>query len=187
MDSPVRAASSILRFTSSVTRASAGTLAPASRRTTSPGTRSRAAISRSSPSRSAVARGAAMRRSPSMARSARYSWTKPSTTANSMITAMTTASRVCPSKAESPTATRRIRMRTFLNCARTRLQGEVAAEAASSFGPCSARRRAASSPVSPLPVEASRSWTAATESVCHADTGSAGVGAGACGITSPPS
>ena len=82
-DSPVSAASSIVRFIATVIRLSAGTRSPAWSATTSPGTTSRAAMLRSIPSRITWASGAAIFFSASSARSARYSWTKPSNTANS--------------------------------------------------------------------------------------------------------
>ena len=68
------------------------TLSPGLSSTTSPGTSSRAGISDFLAVAQHGAVGAAISRSASMARSARYSWTKPSSTANSTITAMATAS-----------------------------------------------------------------------------------------------
>ena len=138
-DSPVSAASSICRLTASTSRASAGTRSPARRRITSPGTSSRAGISISSPSRSTVAVGAAISRSASMARSARYSCTKPSSTANSTITAMAMASTPWPRNADRATATSRMTIRTFLNCSSSSAQGETRRAPWSSFGPCSAQ------------------------------------------------
>ena len=71
---------------------------PERKTTTSPGTRSRAGTSHSSRSRKTVAVGAAMRRSASMARSARYSWTKPRMIAKRTITVIAMASTPWPRK-----------------------------------------------------------------------------------------
>ena len=61
----------------SSSRASAATMSPASSRSRSPGTISVAAIIAARPSRITRARGAVIDRSASTARSARYSWMKP--------------------------------------------------------------------------------------------------------------
>ena len=61
-------------------------------------TRGNASLDRS---RITCASGAAIFRSASSARSARYSWMKPSSTANSTMTAMTIASSACPSRPDN--------------------------------------------------------------------------------------
>ena len=152
-DSPVSAASSACRLTASKSRRSAGTRSPEASSTTSPGTRSRAGTSTSSPPRTAVAVGAAMRWSASSARSARYSWTKPSRTANRTMTVMATASVVWPNAADMAVATSRMTMSTFWNCPRSRAQGLTRRGGASSLGPTAASLRAAAAESSPRSTE----------------------------------
>ncbi|MDT4837681.1 hypothetical protein FQZ97_714200 [compost metagenome] len=77
-DSPVRAASSVRRFFTSVRRRSAGTLSPDSSSTTSPGTSSSAGIIRVSPPRVVRASAESMLRIESSAFSALPSWRNPS-------------------------------------------------------------------------------------------------------------
>jgi hypothetical protein len=115
--------------------------------------------------------GAAIRRSASMARSARCSCTKPKRTANSTMTVMATASTPCPRKAERTVATRRTTIKTFLNCWKRIVHGEMRWEALSSFGPHSVNRRAASVPVRPAGVDWRPAHTSATERVCPDDLG----------------
>ncbi len=76
-DSPVSAASLILRFFSCISRRSAGTRAPDSSSTMSPGTSRAASISWRSPPRSTVARLASIACTASSACSALPSWMKP--------------------------------------------------------------------------------------------------------------
>lgn len=170
-DSPVRAASSTARFTATLTRQSAGTRSPARRTTTSPGTTSRASMLRSAPSRITCARGAAIRRSASSARSARYSCTKPSSTANRTIAAMTIASMACPSTPGSSVATRRIRIRTFLNCAASVCHADVRATSCSSLNPTAVSRRVASAALNPKEVVPNASKTDSTGWECQASSG----------------
>ena len=73
-DSPVRAASSILRELASSKRRSAGTTSPASRATISPGTNSLESISAMCPSRRTRAAGLDIDLRASMASSAFPSW-----------------------------------------------------------------------------------------------------------------
>ena len=114
-----------------------------------------------------VAVGAAMRPSASMARSARYSCTNPSTAARTTMTEITIASVAWPSTADSATATSRMITRTFVNCASRSRQGPTPRAASSSFGPCSASRRAASSDASPEAGEvASAVATVRTSAAC---------------------
>ena len=142
-DSPVSGASCTSSRSVSSRRASPATRSPARSSSTSPGTRSRAAISASCPSRSTRAAGAVSVRSASIARSARYSCTKPSSTASETITAIATASTVCPRNADSAVATSRMTISTFLSCAASTDHGETRWGAVSSFGPnCASRRRA---------------------------------------------
>ena len=114
-DSPVSGASSQWREWFSTSRASAGILSPASSTSTSPGTSSFDAISRSSPPRSTVIIGVSMLFKASSARSARYSWTNPSTAQKTTITRMMIASTYSPTNAERIVATIRMSIRTFLN------------------------------------------------------------------------
>jgi hypothetical protein len=72
-----------------------------------------------------VASGAAILRRASMARSARYSCTKPRTTANSTMTVMAIASTPWPRKADNAVARSRMMMSTFLNCSSRIAHGET--------------------------------------------------------------
>ncbi len=94
-DSPVRADSSTRSSSARVTRRSAGTLAPSSSTTRSPGTSSADARLRTCPSRTTLAVVRTIDRRPSSAASARDSWTKPTaalTTTTPMITVESTSS-----------------------------------------------------------------------------------------------
>src|SRR3989304_4572390 len=73
----------------------------------------------------------------------------PRSTAKITMTAIAMASSPCPRNAESAVATRRMTMRTFLNCSRRRVQGEVPSATPISFGPYSASRRPAFPPGQP--------------------------------------
>ncbi len=95
-DSPVSAASSVRSRTASESRTSAGTTEPVWSTTRSPGTSRSAPTSRGLPSRTTVAVGAAIRFSAAIARSARYSCTKPSTAFRTTITAMAIVSAASP-------------------------------------------------------------------------------------------
>ncbi len=74
-DSPVRAASSLSRWATSITRASAGIRSPAASKMMSPGTTSALGSTRSSPSRITRASGADSSLRASRASAARDSWT----------------------------------------------------------------------------------------------------------------
>ncbi len=166
-DSPVSADSSICRFTASISLMSAGILLPVLSRITSPGTSSRAGVSTSTPFLNAVAEGAAIWRNASIARSDRYSCTKPSTTAKSTMTAIAIASISCPRKAERVVATSNMAISTFLNCCKNSRNGEMRSADCTSFGPCSAKRRDASAPVKPAGVEFRIKKTSSQDISCH--------------------
>ena len=79
--------------------------------------------------------GASMLFKASSARSARYSWTKPSTAQKTTITRMMIASTYSPTNAERIVATIRMTIRTFLNWLKKSSQGEAFSSCVSSFGP----------------------------------------------------
>ena len=114
-DSPVSGASSHWSEWFSTSRASAGILSPASSTSMSPGTSSFDAISAflAAPQHRDHRRQHALQAS--SARSARYSWTKPSTAQKTTITRMMTASTYSPTNAERIVATIRMTIRMFLN------------------------------------------------------------------------
>ncbi len=142
-DSPVRGDSSTFSCIAVITRASAGTLSPASSSTMSPGTNSSAGMSRSSPSRSTVATGAESFCSNSIARSARYSCTKPSSAEKRTITPMLIASISWPRESDNPAPSKRMTMRTFLNWAKSSASGDAPREAMRTLRPSSNRRNSA--------------------------------------------
>ena len=123
-DSPVSAASWTWRSRASRRRASAGTMSPADRRTTSPGTSSRRGSSFHCPSRKTVAVGAMHSRSFSAAFCERHVWTTLMATLKATIPAMSAASTVSPSSAESPLATRRTSASGFPSSGRSCARGE---------------------------------------------------------------
>ena len=167
-DSPVRADSSTVRLAARSRRPSAGTRSPARRRTMSPGTSALAGTTVSRPSRNALAVGAAILRKAASARSARYSWAKPSSTAKNTMIEMTTASSVWPRNPETTVAPSRIRINAFLNCAKNVPQAELVRSACSSLGPHCSSRCWTSTPVSPE-ARVSRAFiTASGVAVCHA-------------------
>jgi hypothetical protein len=92
MLSPVRGASSVFRFATSIRRESAGILSPASTSTMSPGTISWVAMRCRSPSRITVDSGAANAISARTDFSARDSWMKPSIALRMTIARITIAS-----------------------------------------------------------------------------------------------
>ena len=167
-DSPVSAASCTWRLWTSIRRPSPGMRSPAVKRTTSPGTRSRAGSSRSFPSRNTIDLGAAILRSASSERSARNSCTNPKTTANSTMTPIATASTACPSTNDRTTATNRTKIRTFWSCAKKSFHGETRLAACSSLGPTSASLRAASTAVRPCGPESKHVPTSSGARVCAA-------------------
>jgi hypothetical protein len=105
--------------------------------------------------------GALIARSAAMARSARYSCTKPSSTANSTITVMAIASTPWPSAADSAVATSRISTSALPNCCASSCHGERRRARVSTLGPCSASRRAASAGASPCSLLPSTATTEA--------------------------
>ena len=92
-DSPVSADSSLLRLTLRISRASAGTKSPASRRMISPGTSSAASMICSAPSRSTRAWGADRPFSASSAFSALLSCITPTMAFNITISRISTGSK----------------------------------------------------------------------------------------------
>ncbi len=173
-DSPVRVASSTRSPATSTKRRSAGTMAPASICTTSPGTSSRAAISTVRPSRTTRTIGTAILRSAAIACSARYSWKNPRRVNNTTMAPIAPASRYLPSSNESTAAPMRISTITAEICSQINRQGLVVPDSAISFGPTSANRRRASSVVRPRSDEPSSLRTSSTERRCQGDAATAG-------------
>ena len=102
IDSPVSAASSVLKSCASMSRTSAGTRSPDSRCTTSPGTMSSASSVRRMPSRTTAAVGVSMLRIAASACSARPSCTTPMIALMTVTPKITAASRACPSSSTTP-------------------------------------------------------------------------------------
>jgi len=142
-DSPVSDDSSIRRWDDLLRRRSAGTTAPVSSRTTSPGTTSRAAISTALPSLRTRALGAASFFNDSSAASARASWRAPTPALRRTMARMTPASIQSPNAIERATAPRRIRTITPRSWASRRRQNGVSGAFGSSLAPYSVSRSAA--------------------------------------------
>ena len=142
-DSPVRMDSFTASPAACISVLSAGTLSPASSRTKSPQTSSRAGMVCHLPSRHAVAVGAVRLRSDSSVCSVRYSCKKPRIALSRTMRIMVTASVISPRNAEMPVAASRINTITSRNCPRNMRRGRRFAVAASSFSPsCFSRSRA---------------------------------------------
>ena len=155
-DSPVSMDSSTCSCALCSRRRSAGTTAPASRLTMSPGTSPAAGIDRCAPSRRTCAWGAASWRSAAMAFSARYCCTTPITAFNDTMTRMAMASWGSPINPAISAAISRIwiiRSRNWPSSMppmlRRRPSGRV-------LGPCFCRRKAASALASPVSAAVSR-------------------------------
>ena len=140
-DSPVSAASSILRLAVSISLASAATLSPVLKTITSPGTNSRDGCIDSSPARMTADIGAIICFKACMARSARYCCTKPRRTEIRTTTTMMMGSQTLPFSStramtsEIAAAASRMMMRTFLNCPSSISHQETVFSLRSSFGP----------------------------------------------------
>ena len=177
-DSPVRADSSTRKACASVSLPSAGTREPASSRTTSPGTSSRAAISWVTPWRITLLVGVASACSDAIAFSARYSWRNPIHALSTTTTKMKIASVTSPNAADrTPAATSNNTIGDVTWSSRIR-PADGCAPGSSSLGPSRARRAAASSAVKPrarsVPsVEATRAastaWTITPQGVPDAE------------------
>src|SRR3990172_2061345 len=172
--SPVRGASFTRRLATSKRRTSAGTFAPASMTTTSPGTRFRDGMREICPSRTTWACGAASALSAWIAFSARYSWKKPNVALKTTITKITIASYHSSTVPRSPPITAltiAAMMRTTTsgstNCPRRMRRGEIRRSWTSSFGPYRARRRRASSGSSPSGLASRRSSASSARRACH--------------------
>ncbi len=166
--SPVRVDSSTSRFVAVARRPSAGTRSPASSSTTSPGTTLVDASSVTAPLRRTRAVGTMRLRRASRAASAFRSWMKP--TVALMITTTSTTAGVLTSRdttRATAAATSRMMIRRSANWAAKRRHAGTRATAASSLGPISARRRAASASVRPVAGSTSRSAATAPASVVH--------------------
>jgi hypothetical protein len=91
-----------------------------------------------------------MLRNASSDRSARFSWTKPMMALNSTTVSTTSGVFSSPETTKATTAAAmRMRMRRSVNCASSRRHAGTLGAAANSFGPCSARRAAASALLRP--------------------------------------
>ena len=182
LDSPVSADSSTSSEWATTMRPSAGTRSPASTSTTSPGTSPGAATSVATPSRRTRAVATSICRRAARLRSARCSWTKPSTALTSSTMAMTTVSLRSPTSPASTAAPTSTMIRRLRNWSTNTCQGERRAASASSFGPLAANRAATARSSSPRAGSTPRRWTtsaAATCQGCSAEvgpTGSAAVG-----------
>jgi hypothetical protein len=108
---------------------------PASSSTTSPGTRSRAAMSATWPSRSTRACGAPSRRSAAIVFSARYSWMKPITALSTTMTTMAMESWGSPTRPAMTAAARSTRIMKSVNWPASMSQGERRAPSASALAP----------------------------------------------------
>ncbi len=148
-DSPVKVDSSTLKELAETRRPSAGTLSPASRMTKSPGTRAWAGIFCHSPSRTTLQWGAVSFFRASKERSARYSWTKPSTALRRTIARMARASTTSPSRAETPVETRSTKTMKSLNWFTNSASGDTFFPSTRRLGPSLLRRWAASPWLSP--------------------------------------
>ena len=158
-NSPVSAASLIRRDRASIRRMSAVTTSPASSRTRSPGTSWAAGTTLVTPARMMRADGLVIRFSASIARSARYSWTNPMIPLSATMTRMIAVSLRSPMAAVIAAAPSRTRIIAFVNCSASRRQADLAACSSSSFGPCVARRRRASSGSRPRSASEPRAAT----------------------------
>jgi len=143
--SPVRAASCVSSVAERTSRPSAGTMSPASRRTTSPGTRSTAGTSTSERSRTTLLCGTCIFASASTLALAFSSWLVPRTTLRTTRNATTRPVETSP----IAMLTRVTAMSMMFIGSRSWPSATAATEGGFSpvirFGPCSARRRAASS------------------------------------------
>src|SRR5512139_2691351 len=162
-DSPVSADSSTLSAASSVRRRSAGRMLPASSSTRSPGTSSRASITPGWPSRMTRACGLAIRFSAAIARSARYSWTKPMMPLRNTMTTMAMASCGSPTMPAITAAAISTTIMKSVNCDASMTSGERRPDSCSTLAPaCSSRAEAAAAE---SPVFRSLSRCAATASL----------------------
>ena len=141
-DSPVRDDSSTRICAASIRRRSAGTIVPASRRTTSPGTRSRARTVVLSPSRTTWASGAAISLRLCSACSARLSCVAPTNALRITIARMMTESShpsgsgsITCTISEMSAAARRIHTTNPRSCATSRFQNGVGGVSGRAFGP----------------------------------------------------
>ena len=144
VDSPVRAASLTRSAHDSVRRRSAATRSPGPSSTRSPGTSSAAGSSCIPPPRRTHTIGAVIALSAAIARSARYSWTKPSRPLRTRMARITTVSLRSPSAAATPAATSSTTITVLANCSVTSRQVGLRASSTSTFPPNRASRLAAS-------------------------------------------
>ncbi len=150
IDSPVRLASWTAKEPASQeTRLSAGTWSPASISIRSPGTSSSEGTTRRVPSRTTFAAGEESRLRAARAFSARYSWTNPMTAFSATIATIATASIHSLRKPETRAAPMRTQMMKSANWPQRRLSAGIPSLPRRRFGPCSARRRSASSAARP--------------------------------------
>ena len=160
-DSPVSTPSSHSRSSTASSRTSAGTMAPIRSSTMSPGTRSATATRAVTPSRTTSDSWWILPRSDDMAASARYSFTKPSPTLRTTITAMITAlvpPPVSPDTSAAPSRRTRIGFRIW----RKRTAPARTCRVARMFGPNRRRRAAASADVRPARLPPRRSTTSSS-------------------------
>jgi len=160
IDSPVSIASSQASPCAVKRRRSAGTISPTASVTTSPGTNSDASISHAIPSRCARAMCRTCARRSAIARTERYSLTKPRPTLSTTIARMITASvRSCKMSATIAVAASNS-SNGFLSCPSRTSNGPVV-RSRSTLTPKIARRETASADVSPSRDTPSRMRTSA--------------------------
>ena len=148
-DSPVRMARSTSALWLLITLASAATTSPLLSSRMSPITTSRAGHSSGTPSRRTRAIGADAARSASRARSARYPVTTSAATMGTTPARMSRPSRVSPRITASTPAPARTRMKGSVTVCHSMPRIDGRRGGASSLGPLSTRRRAASACESP--------------------------------------
>ena len=130
-------------------RISAGIMSPAARCTTSPGTNCARGISLVWPSRTTVAFTLIMALSLAAAVSARASWTNRNTTPRTTMTAITVAARISPVTADMTAKIDSRITKGFIKARPNSRQRLCRLSWATTFGPCSFNRRAASAAVRP--------------------------------------
>ena len=148
-------------------RRSAVTMSPCSRRTTSPGTSSRAGTSRVSPSRTTRASGLDIRFRASMACSARYSWTKPMMPLRMTMARMMSVSFVSPMSTVMTAATMSTTIMALLNWSSSSCQAGRCAFSTSSLGPRRFRRSAAAPTARPSSGRVPSAAATAAASSCQ--------------------
>ncbi len=167
-DSPVSADSSAASSSASTRRISADTAPPAPSSTTSPGTRSIVGTFSDRPARRTRVVGTTSEFSVSSARSARYSWTMPTTAFSTTMTSIAIVSCGSPITPETIAAAIRTRIMKSLNWFQISRGQPLRRRVAIAFTPCSRRRRSTSDGRSPCSGSTlSCPATASAPMTCH--------------------